>query len=74
MRCPYCKDPMEEGCVQGPRGIYWSEKPSKFIPPYKKNTMPLSEETFLTIPTIRAHRCQKCEIIILCSKEKQVYW
>lgn len=31
MKCPYCENDMEQGYIQGPRGVFWSAKGRNFF-------------------------------------------
>jgi hypothetical protein len=31
MKCPYCDSEMEQGYLQGPGGVFWSEKSKRFF-------------------------------------------
>ena len=64
MTCPYCETEMEQGFIQGIRGVIWSK--------YKKRLFLIAEDDDIDIATgfwfgsyAAACHCRKCKKIII---------
>lgn len=70
--CPRCREVMEEGYLSSPRGIFWNRDAFTLQQHFGWYNLGVNSERLTSIlpfgavatpPSLKAHRCRKCEII-----------
>ncbi len=70
MKCPYCKEEMEQGVIQSPHEISWKKKKHLFgRAQFYEGSIVLSELNMIKGSVAIAFLCEKCEKIIIDYKD-----
>ena len=64
MKCPWCNQEMEDGCIQSERGdiVYREEYQSFFTPDDKDIVL---NKNVITSPRVKACICKQCKKIVI---------
>ena len=66
MKCPYCDNEMEQGVIQSPHEISWTDKKHFFgRAQFHEGSVVLSELSFIKGSAVMAFCCKGCKKVII---------